>query len=109
MLVLDGDGQHDPKFVLNMINEIRNSKSDLVIGSRFLSSSNLVGLSNKRSLGSKIANKVARFSLPNRYSFITDYLSGCFCINKSTTKILIRKIEGQNNDSKKAYLPFFDK
>tara|TARA_Y100000813_G_C24129728_1_gene336959 strand:+ start:151 stop:1242 length:1092 start_codon:yes stop_codon:yes gene_type:complete len=93
LLVLDGDGQHDPKFVLNMINEIRNSKSDLVIGSRFLSSSNLVGLSNKRSLGSKIANKVARFSLPNRYSFITDYLSGCFCINKASTKILIRKIE----------------
>ena len=30
LLVLDGDGQHDPKFVLNMINEIRNSRSGSV-------------------------------------------------------------------------------
>ena len=93
LLVLDGDGQHDPKFVLNMINEIMNNNSDLVIGSRFLSSSNLKGLSNRRSLCSKIANKVARFSLPSNYSFITDYLSGCFCIKGDAIKILIKKIE----------------
>ena len=93
LLVLDGDGQHDPKFVLNMISEIMNNNSDLVIGSRFLSSSNLKGLSNRRSLGSKIANKVARFSLPSNYSFITDYLSGCFCIKGDAIKILIKKIE----------------
>ena len=93
LLVLDGDGQHEPSFLLNMINEIKNSQSDLVIGSRFLSSSNLEGLSNQRSLGSKIANKVARLSLPKNYSPLTDYLSGCFCINKENTSKLIRKIE----------------
>ena len=93
LLVLDGDGQHDPSFILNMINEIKNSKYDIVIGSRFLNSSKLEGLSNKRSLGSKIANKVARFSLPKNYSLITDYLSGCFCLNKKTKKDFIRKIE----------------
>ena len=93
LLVLDGDGQHDPSFILDMIKEIKNSESDLVIGSRFLSSSNLEGLSNKRSLGSKIANKVARFSLPSNYSSITDYLSGCFCLNKETTRMFIRRIE----------------
>tara|TARA_B100000941_G_C28506200_1_gene557477 strand:+ start:929 stop:2020 length:1092 start_codon:yes stop_codon:yes gene_type:complete len=93
LLVLDGDGQHDPSFISDMINEIKNSKYDLVIGSRFLSSSNLEGLSNKRSLGSKIANKFARFSLPNNYSPITDFLSGCFCLNRETKNNLIRKIE----------------
>ena len=93
LLVLDGDGQHDPSFILNMLDEIKNSQSDLVIGSRFLSSSNLEGLSNKRSLGSKIANKVACLSLPAKYSQITDYLSGCFCVNRETTTKLIRKIE----------------
>ena len=93
LLVLDGDGQHYPSFVLNMINEIKNKKTDIVIGSRFLSSSKLEGLSNKRSLGSQLANKVARFSLHNNYSQVTDYLSGCFCLEKKISKDLLRKIE----------------
>ena len=93
LLVLDGDGQHDPSFVLNIINEIKNNTSDIIIASRFLNSSRLEGLSNKRSLGSKIANRVACFSLHKNYSTLTDYLSGCFCIKKEITKKLIRKIE----------------
>ena len=93
LLVLDGDGQHDPSFVLHMINKIKKDKSNIVIGSRFLSSSKLEGLSNKRSLGSKIANKVAGISLHNNYSKLTDYLSGCFCLEKESTNNLVRKIE----------------
>ena len=53
LIVLDGDGQHDTSFVLNMIDKIMNSQYDLVIASRFLDSSNLQGLSDKRTLGSK--------------------------------------------------------
>ena len=93
LLVLDGDGQHETSFVLKMINEIKNNKNDIVIGSRFLSTSSLEGLSNGRSLGSKIANKVARISLDKNYSKLTDYLSGCFCMDSSLTRNLIRKIE----------------
>ena len=96
LLVLDGDGQHDPSFVLDMLKEIKDSQSDLVIGSRFLSSSNLEGLSNKRSLGSKIANKLASISLHKNYSKLTDYLSGCFCLNRESTNNLIRKIIHRN-------------
>ena len=93
LLVLDGDGQHHPSFVLKMVDEIKQNKSDIVIGSRFLPSSKLEGLSNKRSLGSKIANKFASISLHKNYSKLTDYLSGCFCLNRESTKNLIRKIE----------------
>ena len=93
LLVLDGDGQHDPSFVLDMIEEININKSDIVIGSRFLKTSNLEGLSNKRSQGSKIANKLARISLHKNYSKVTDYLSGCFCLEREKTKKFIRKIE----------------
>ncbi|WP_288261804.1 glycosyltransferase family 2 protein [uncultured Prochlorococcus sp.] len=93
LLVLDGDGQHHPSFVLEMLEEIKQTKSDIVIGSRFLNSSKLEGLSNKRSLGSKIANKLARISLSKNYMKLTDYLSGCFCLDKETTKKFIRKIE----------------
>jgi len=93
LLVLDGDGQHHPSFVLDMIEEININKSDIVIGSRFLKTSNLEGLSNKRSQGSKIANKLARISLHKNYSKVTDYLSGCFCLEREKTKKFIRKIE----------------
>ena len=93
LLVLDGDGQHDPSCILNMINVMIDSQSDLVIGSRFHNASKLEGLSNRRSFGSQIANKLACVSLSNNYSFITDYLSGCFCLNRKTTIFLIRKIQ----------------
>ena len=63
LLVLDGDGQHHPSFIMNMLEEIQRSKADIVIGSRFLHKSKLEGLSNERSLGSKFANKMARLSL----------------------------------------------
>ena len=93
LLVLDGDGQHHPSFILNMLKAIKKNKSDIVIGSRFLNTSKLEGLSNERSLGSKIANKMARISLHKNYSKLTDYLSGCFCIEREMTKKFIRKIE----------------
>ena len=93
LLVLDGDGQHHPSFILNMLDEIKNNNFDIVIGSRFLDTSKLEGLSNQRSLGSKIANKLARISLHKNYSKLTDYLSGCFCLEKEIAKKYIRKIE----------------
>ena len=93
LLVLDGDGQHHPSFILDMLEKIKKNKSDIVIGSRFLNDSKLEGLSNKRSLGSKIANKLARISLHKNYTKLTDYLSGCFCLEKEMSNKYIRKIE----------------
>lgn len=34
---LDGDGQHDPKYIRDMINEMEICNADIVIGSRFKS------------------------------------------------------------------------
>ena len=93
LIVLDGDGQHDASCVLDLITEIRESNADIVIASRFLNKSLLSGLSEKRSLGSKLANRAARISLSSKYQNLTDYLSGCFCINIRNTDSLIKKIE----------------
>ena len=93
LLVLDGDGQHHPSFISEMLMEIKQNKSDIIIGSRFLYNSKQEGLSNKRSLGSKIANKLARISLHRNYANLTDYLSGCFCLKREVTKKFLRKIE----------------
>ena len=92
-VVLDGDGQHDPNCVLEMIGEIKKSKFDIIVGSRFLKKSKLTGLSEERSLSSKLANKIARISLPKKYSNLTDYLSGCFCLKNKKTNNLVRRIE----------------
>ena len=93
LLVLDGDGQHDPECITNILNKIFEGKTDLVIASRFLKSSKLKGLSNRRSFGSKLANNAARLSLNKNYVNLTDYLSGCFCIKKKSIRNLLRKIE----------------
>ena len=93
LLVLDGDGQHDPACIKNILSEILADQTDLVIASRFLKSSKLKGLSGKRSFGSKIANNAARISLNKNYINLTDYLSGCFCIKKKSAKNLLKRIE----------------
>ncbi len=93
LVVLDGDGQHEANCVLNLINKIKETNSDIVIASRFLDSSLIQGLSDQRSLGSKVANTAARISLSSNYHHLTDYLSGCFCIKRKNLELLIRKIE----------------
>ena len=82
ILVLDGDGQHHPSFVLDMLDVINKKKSDIVIGSRFLNKSKIEGLSNKRTLGSNISNKLARLSLHRNYSKLTDYLIQIFLLSR---------------------------
>ena len=93
LLVLDGDGQHDPACIKNILDEILKDQTDLIIASRFLKSSQLTGLTRRRSFGSKIANNAARISLNKKYINLTDYLSGCFCIRKESIKNLLKKIE----------------
>ena len=36
MIILDGDGQHDPSYIPEFINALRTAEADVVIGSRFL-------------------------------------------------------------------------
>ena len=35
ILVMDGDLQHDPKYISKFINKFNNSSSDIIVGSRF--------------------------------------------------------------------------
>jgi glycosyltransferase involved in cell wall biosynthesis len=40
VLQMDADGQHDPRFIVDMLQEIQNENLDVVIGSRFLGKNN---------------------------------------------------------------------
>ena len=92
-LVMDSDGQHDLNDAISCLNKVISEKKDLVIASRFKKNSKLIGLSKRREKGSSYANKIARLSLSNKYSQITDYMSGCFALNMNICKDNLNKIE----------------
>ncbi len=75
---IDGDGQHDPKYIKPMIEELLSSESDVVIGSRFLKGGSYdVPISRK--LGIKLFSKIA--SLITRQK-ISDSTSGFQVLNR---------------------------
>ncbi|RJQ15941.1 polyprenol monophosphomannose synthase [Candidatus Woesearchaeota archaeon] len=57
---MDGDLSHDPKYIMTMIDEIRNGK-DFVIGSRYVAGGSIPeNWGIKRKMTSKMANKYAK-------------------------------------------------
>ena len=80
--VMDTDGQHQVESLYEAIEELLISEKDLIIGSRFLNSSSIRGLSDKRKKGSSVANSLARYSLSKKYLKLTDIMSG-FIVFKS--------------------------
>lgn len=72
VVTIDADGQHDPKYIPELISKIKNHNADLVYASRFTNGSNYK-TTNVRSAGNKfytwLVNKIAGISL-------TDVTSG---------------------------------
>ena len=64
---MDTDGQHQVESLYEAIEELFVTDKDLIIGSRFLNSSLIRGLSDKRKKGSLVANSLAKFSLSREY------------------------------------------
>lgn len=57
----DGDGQHDVRYVKNIIEPIINKKADMVIGSRFVSNIDTFKSSFARRIGIKIISIFIKF------------------------------------------------
>ena len=91
--VMDSDGQHEVKSVFESIEILIKEKKDLVLNSRFLNESSIIGLSKSRENSSNFANKIARLSLSNNYKFVTDYLSGCFVFKRNKCIEYIKNID----------------
>ena len=92
-VVMDSDGQHEPASVLQAIETLQRGEADLVIGSRFHPDAQIHGLSGRRETGSSWANASARFSLPRRYSQLSDYMSGFFVLRLEPLLPLIRGVD----------------
>ncbi len=85
---LDGDGQHDPKDVLNGINILINNSFDLLIGSRLLSK-------NDMSSSKKIGNKGLSFITYLLFGVkVTDSQSGLRIFSKTALSDLKWKTNG---------------
>ena len=76
--VTDADMSHDINLIPQMVNEIKNNKVDIVIGSRYMKGGGIEQWPIKRRVISWGATGLARILFPE----ITDPVSGFFCIKR---------------------------
>ena len=81
VLQLDGDGQHDPAFIEDMVKEMEKSDCDIVIGSRFKTKKKPF---NFRMIGSQILTAAIWCTTGGKY--IGDVTSGMRLFNKKMIK-----------------------
>lgn len=79
IVTMDADLQHDPIFILELLDEMNKSKASIVVASRFIKSSNITNFHILREIGSKIM-----INFFNLFSSIklSDPMSGFFVIKK---------------------------
>lgn len=77
---LDGDGQHDPKYIAEMINCMVTEKADIVIGSRFI---NCPKSHSMRMLGARVLTTIIKLTTG---SMITDPTSGMRLFSRNVLK-----------------------
>lgn len=93
-VMLDADGQHDPKEIPRIAGMVLEGKADLVIGSRFLDISNTVPA--YRRMGQKTLDLFMNISSK---SSVTDSQSGFRAISSQALDHLDFKSEGYNVES----------
>lgn len=81
VLQLDGDGQHDPKYIQSMIDKMMETNCDIVIGSRFKTEKKPV---TTRMIGSQIITTAIWLTTKGKY--IGDVTSGMRLFNKKMIK-----------------------
>ena len=84
VLQMDADGQHEPKYLNDLLNVIKEDKADIIIGSRFLGQSNYQTLFIRR-LGMIIFGKIASSIIKQK---ITDPTSGFQAMNRQVLRFL---------------------
>ena len=84
---MDADLSHNPAEIKTLLKKLMSKKYDLVIGSRYLKDSKIIGWPIKRRIFSKLSNFFARFLFG--YG-LTDYTNGFRVYNASAINELIK-------------------
>jgi dolichol-phosphate mannosyltransferase len=79
VLIMDGDLQHDPKYIMNMLDLLIQKKLDLVVGARNFNKK-IIGLSLFRKVTSIILKNIINFCLEKKTE---DPMSGFFILKKN--------------------------
>jgi len=79
VVVMDGDFSHPPQTIPHMVEEIQNSKYDIVVASRYIKGGSIAGWPFKRRLMSKGATKIAKYGLGIQ---VQDPMSGFFAFRR---------------------------
>lgn len=74
MSLMDGDDTHNPKYILPMIEKLKNNGKDCVIASRYCSDSGVVGVAAHREFMSDMAK--VYYSMMLRVPGVKDYTCG---------------------------------
>jgi len=80
VIVMDGDFSHPPQTIPYMLEELQNSKYDIVVASRYVNGGSVIGWPFKRRLMSKGATKIAQVGLGIG---VKDPMSGFFAFKRS--------------------------
>ncbi len=83
---IDGDGQHEPKYIKPLLSALESSGSDVVIGSRFLEGGSY-DVPIARKIGIRLFSKIASFITGQK---ITDSTSGFQALNRKAFNFFSR-------------------
>lgn len=84
---IDGDGQHDPAYICDLIKPIIDGQADMVIGSRFIEKQGFQ-TSFFRRLGIKFLNKLIKITCKTT---VTDVTSGFRATSKELNKMFAKE------------------
>lgn len=79
VVVMDGDFSHPPHTIPKMVEELKDSKYDIVVASRYIKGGSVIGWPFKRRLMSKGAIKIAQVGLGIQ---VNDPMSGFFAFKR---------------------------
>jgi len=98
MVIIDGDGQHDPNQIPSLIKPIKDNQAEIVIGSRFLDDNYKEQMPRYRKLGISILTKMTNLGFKKQKhkqkQIISDAQSGF----RAYSKDAIKKINPKNKD-----------
>ena len=87
-VVMDGDLQHPPETIPQLIAPIDGGEADVVVASRYRDHGESVGLANRSRVGvSHAATKLTKSAFPRRLQEVSDPMSGFFALRLAAVDI----------------------
>ena len=86
--VMDGDLQHPPEVIPELLRRAHEADADLVVASRYVGDGTVgSGLSKIRHLASQAMTRSAKVFFPKRMSVVSDPLSGFFLVRREAVPV----------------------